>query len=95
MLLGTVLIALGWCLLVLAMPRHHQALRGRPTTPGRSNALRAAGGLAHAAGLACFVAAKGWEQGPIFWACAWMLAALACPLVLAMLPERMSARRQR
>lgn len=92
---GIVLIVLGWCLLVLAMPRHHHALRGRPVSPRYSRALRAGGWLAHAAGLACFVAAKGWEQGPVFWACAWMLAALAWPLVLATLPDRRPVRRPR
>lgn len=92
--LGIVLIVSGWCLLVLAMPKHHQALRGRPGSPARLRALRMGGWLAFAASLACFVAVIGWEQGPVFWACALMLSALAWPLLLAALPDRSPRRRR-
>jgi drug/metabolite transporter (DMT)-like permease len=94
LLLGTALILLGWCLLVLAMPRHHQALRGRPAAPGRARVLRIAAALALAASLACYVAVIGWEQGPVFWTCALMLSALAWPLLLAALPDRSPRRRR-
>lgn len=94
LLLGTALIVLGWCLLVLAMPRHHQALRGRPVPPARALFLRGGGALALAASLACFIAVIGREQGPVFWTCALMLAAMAWTLLLAAFPDRPPARRR-
>lgn len=93
LLFGIGLIVLGWCLLVLAMPRHHQALRGQSASPARSLVLRAGGALALAASLACFITVIGWEQGPVFWTCALMLAALAWVLLLAVLPDRSPRRR--
>jgi len=77
--MGVLLILAGWWLLAAAMP---------PCPVPRARRLRVAGGGALALSLLLFVAAIGFEQGPVFWASALMLGALAVALVRALaLPD--------
>lgn len=76
--LGTLLVAGAWWMLLRAMP---PAYRGaREVGAAARRALRIAATLALLASLACYIAAIGIEQGPVFWTCTLMLGALAVAL---------------
>lgn len=86
-----ILILAAWWLLAVAMP---------PCPPPRARRLRMAAGCVLALSLAGFVVAIGVEQGPMFWAAALMLGALAVALLRAIAtpaaappPRRERARR--
>lgn len=83
--IGLALGLLGWWLLILAMPRHREALAVAPAaaTPRR---CRAGGWVALAASLAAMLLAHGLEQGAVYWLAMLMLAGLGSVLVLAALP---------
>lgn len=68
--IGTILILVAWWLLAAAMPPP-------PPAPPRQRGFRIAAGCALAASLACYIAAIGVEQGPVFWTAVLMLGALA------------------
>jgi hypothetical protein len=72
----------GWCLLCLGMERHHRDLFRVLPSPGRRRRLRIGGWFALVLAFATGVYATGWEFGPVLWACALMLAALAWTLLL-------------
>lgn len=72
--LGTLMILAGWWLLAAAMP---------PCQVSRARRLRVTGALALALSLGCYLHAIGFEQGPVFWAAALMLGALAVALLRA------------
>lgn len=74
--LGSILILAAWWLLAMAMP---------PCAAARARRLRAAAAGALLLSLAGFVAAIGVEQGPVFWAAALMLGALAVALLRAIM----------
>jgi hypothetical protein len=93
-IVGVLLLLAAWCLLVLAVPKHHLAVSGRVVPEGRLRLYRAGGWMLLAVSLGCFVARIGWDQGPVFWACALMLGAIAAALLLAALPDRTPARRR-
>lgn len=75
---GTLLIAAAWWMLARAMP---PAYRGAPDVgPARRRTLRVTGATALVVSFACYVAAIGFEQGPVFWTCALMLGAMGVAL---------------
>lgn len=74
---GTLLILAGWWLLAVAMPPHQPA-------PARRRRLRLAGACALASSLPCYLVAVGAQQGPVFWAAALMLGAMAIAVVRAL-----------
>lgn len=82
--LGVVMLVAAWWALAAAMP----ADMSRP----RRRALRGLAVIGLAASLACFVAAIGIEQGPVFWTAALMLSAL---LVAALRALRQTDARSR
>lgn len=76
--MGTLLVLAAWWMLARAMP---PVQRGRQDVrPRRRRTLRAAASLLFIASLACFVAAIGVEQGPVFWTCVLMLGAICVAL---------------
>lgn len=76
---GTLLVLAAWWMLARAMPPASRDARG--VGPSTRRTLRLAATLALLASLACYVAAIGIEQGPVFWTCALMLGALAVALL--------------
>jgi hypothetical protein len=70
-----------WALLSLGMPKHHQALLGAALPAARRRLLRGGGWLLLAAAFALCMAAYGTGQGPIFWAAAMVLGAIAWVLL--------------
>lgn len=72
---GSLLILAAWWLLAAAMP---------PCAAPRARRLRAIAVAALLLSLGGFIAAIGFEQGPVFWAAALMLGALAVALVRAL-----------
>lgn len=88
-LLGAGLVLAGWWLLAIAMPTRE------PVAASRRRVLRAGGTAALLASLGCFVAGIGIEQGPVFWACALMLSALAVALVRALADRHRQPRDRR
>lgn len=79
---------LGWALLSLGLPRHHVAVFGSEPGPARSRRLRAAGWVLLALGLPACVGEYGAGQGPVFWASALVVAAIAWVLLMTWLGER-------
>ncbi|MFC0679846.1 DUF3325 domain-containing protein [Lysobacter korlensis] len=96
-LAGALLILIAWSLLALSMDKHYEALLGRRLPPARSRRWRLGAVAALIASLACFIVARGWEQGPVFWTVALMLGALVSALLLTALQsgrtQRSRARR--
>jgi hypothetical protein len=86
--LALLLCIAAWASLSLGMPRHHQALLGAMPTPTRRRLLRGGGWLLLAAAFALCMAAYGTGQGPIFWAAAMVLAAIAWVLLLTFASRR-------
>lgn len=74
--LGVVMLVATWWALAAAMPAHMALTRRR--------ALRGLAVIGLVASLACFVAAIGIEQGPVFWTAALMLSALLVAIVRAL-----------
>ena len=74
--IGTALILAAWWLLAAAMPP-------QPRPPLRTRGYRIVAGCALVASLACYIAAIGVEQGPVFWSAVLMLGALAVALLRA------------
>ena len=72
--LGSILVLVAWWLLAVAMP---------PCAATRARQLRTAAVAALLLSLAGFIAAIGVGQGPVFWAAALMLGALAIALLRA------------
>lgn len=75
---STLLLLAGWWSLAVAM-----AAPAR-----RRRALRIGASAGFVASLAGYVAAIGWEQGPVFWTAALMLSALGVALLRALAPDR-------
>lgn len=89
MIVGAFFLMLAaWCLLSLAQPKHHEALLRRKAATATTRSLRVFGALLLCIGLAACVHARGWEQGPVFWAATLMLSALAWVLWLTLLTPR-------
>lgn len=76
--LGVLLLLVGWIALMASMERHAD-LFGARMAPARP-ALRIGAWCAFATSLALFVAARGIEQGPVYWAVSLMLGAIAVVL---------------
>lgn len=76
---------LGWALLSLGLPKHHAALFGHEPGLSRSRRLRAGGWVLLGLGLPACIAGYGWGQGPVFWASALVLGAIAWVLVMTAL----------
>ncbi|MBS7458677.1 DUF3325 domain-containing protein [Coralloluteibacterium stylophorae] len=77
----------GWCLLALGMERHHRDAFGSAPPRRRRRLLRGGGWLLLTLAFTTGIAARGWEFGPVAWACALMLAGLAWVLLLALAPK--------
>ncbi|WP_052100873.1 DUF3325 domain-containing protein [Novilysobacter arseniciresistens] len=79
---------LGWALLSLGLPRHHVAVFGSEPGPARSRRLRGTGWVLLALGLPACIGEYGSGQGPVFWASALVVAAIAWVLLMTWLGER-------
>jgi hypothetical protein len=77
--LGVLVLLIGWATMMASMERH-AALFGVRNASTRAT-LRIGAWLAFAAGLALFIAARGIEQGPVYWTVSLMLGAIATVLV--------------
>jgi hypothetical protein len=85
-LLLVLLLCFGaWIALSLGLAKHQTAALGRPLARAASRRLRALGWALLAAGLVLMVVARGWELGPVLWACALMVTAVVWTLVLTRL----------
>lgn len=73
---GVVMLLAAWWALAAAMPVDMALTRRR--------ALRGLAVIGLVASLACFVAAIGIEQGPVFWTAALMLSALLVAVIRAL-----------
>jgi hypothetical protein len=76
--LAAVVIVLGWAALMASTERHADLFRAVPAAA--RGALRVAAWIAFAASLALFVAARGIEQGAVYWTVNLMLGAIAMAL---------------
>ena len=76
--LGVLALLVGWIALMASTERHAD-LFGTHDASTRAM-LRTAGWLALTASLALFIAARGIEQGPVYWAVSLMLGAIATVL---------------
>lgn len=85
---GLCVMLWGWCLLSLGLARHYDAVFSRGAQVARLRAMRATGWACLLLGLAWFVVARGWVQGPIFAAAALMVAAVAWVLLMTLWPRR-------
>lgn len=83
-MIAAVVIAslLGWALLSLGLPKHHAAVFGSEPGRARSRRLRGAGWMLLALGLPACVGEYGWGQGPVFWASALVVGAIAWVLLM-------------
>ncbi|KAB8198130.1 DUF3325 family protein [Lysobacter maris] len=77
-----------WMLLALGLPRHRQAVFGAAASDRGGHLLRLAGWSLLPLAFAIAVEDHGWGQGPIFWAAALVIAALAWVLLMALWPRR-------
>ncbi len=75
---GTLLIVAAWWMLARAMPPAYRG--GYDAGPARRRTLRITGVLALIVSFASYIAAIGFEQGPVFWTCALMLGAMGVAL---------------
>lgn len=76
--LAAVVIVLGWAALMASKERHVNLFEAVPAAA--RGVLRIAAWIAFAASLALFVAARGIEQGPVYWTVSLMLGAIATVL---------------
>lgn len=76
--LGVIVLLVGWGALMASMERHADVF-GAIDAPSRA-LLRIAAWIAFAGSLALFIAARGIEQGPVYWAVSLMLGAIAVVL---------------
>jgi hypothetical protein len=76
--LAAVVIVLGWAALMASTGRHADLFDAVPASA--RGAMRIAAWIAFASSLALFVAARGIEQGPVYWAVSLMLGAIATVL---------------
>lgn len=74
-----------WVALSLGLPRYQAAAFGHVLTPSASSRLRVLGWTMLAADLLLMVALRGWELGPILWACLLIVTAIAWTLLLSRL----------
>ncbi|MDX1550615.1 MAG: DUF3325 domain-containing protein [Lysobacter spongiicola] len=87
-MIALLLSLLGWALLSLGLPRHYKSVIGCELPVHRARPLRAGGWTAMLAALALCIPAYGWGEGPIFWASALVLGALAWVLLMTALVSR-------
>ena len=85
---GVCVMLWGWCLLSLGLARHHEVVFARAARAGSLRAMRASGWASLLLGLAWFVFAKGWVQGPIFAGAALIVAAIIWVLLMTLWPRR-------
>lgn len=85
---GLCLLLWAWCLSSLGLPRYHAAVFPRPLPPATLRLLRTLGWGLMSAGLAWFVAWKGWSVGLVFGSAVLMVSAIAWVLSLALLQRR-------
>lgn len=86
--IGLCIALWAWCLLSLGLPRHHDAVLLRSSTPAGRRVLRITGWALLGAAFAWFVVWKGWELGAIFWGAALVLSAMAWVLLMTLAPRR-------
>lgn len=83
---GVLVLLAGWAALMASMERHADLFGARSASTRAT--LRIGAWLAFAVSLALFIAARGIEQGPVYWAVSLMLGAIAVVLLAAFAPSR-------
>lgn len=83
--LALLLAFAAWVTLSLGLPKHQTAALGHMLAPAASRRLRLLGWVLLAADLALLVALRGWELGPVLWACLLIVTAIAWTLLLTRL----------
>lgn len=83
--LAALLAFAAWVALSLGLPRYQTAALGHVLTPSASRRLRLLGWTLLAADLVLMVVLRGWELGPILWACLLIVTAIVWTLVLTRL----------
>lgn len=84
LVIGALLIVVGWCALTVAS----RTVRGR-------SCLRSLGTAALIVSPIAFVAAKGVEQGPVYWMAMLMICAIAVVVSVALLAPSGTKRKKR
>lgn len=88
LLSGFCLTLWAWCLLSQGLERHQRTVLATAWSPARRRAARGGGWALLALAFGGFVGWRGWELGPVLWAVALMLAAIAWVLLMTLLPRR-------
>jgi hypothetical protein len=76
--LGVLVLLAGWAALMASMERHADLFGARSASTRAT--LRIGAWCAFALSLALFIAARGIEQGPVYWTVSLMLGAIATVL---------------